>query len=235
MASTQAPPQMQGLTASYTERESRTASSDGRSFQPDGRGVEGSESSGNSFVSAQASIESSGTHQAVMLLIHKIAQLEKSTHEITLERDELQKESVTSRRHLEAARRNSATLERQVKDLLLKVSEGAQDLKREVAELAAKVQYHESGRAQTYQNGVMDGMRSQSSANERAILLQQVEAYKAEAAKWRMEAFRHGSEAISRCWQASVDEAVRREREIDALVMRALRDELAALKPKRES
>jgi len=213
-------PLRQGLTVSNIEPDRVTLFVEQRSAQQHGNGVEGPDSSSGSFVSAEENM--------------KIARLEISVCEIGLEREKLRKEIDQSRRQHEAIRRKSAALERQVQDLKLKASEGAKDLKRQVTELTAKVQYHESGRAQTYQNGVVDGMRSQVSTNERTILLQQVEAYKAEAAKWRMEAYRQGSEAISQCWQASVDEAVRREREKDALVMALLRDEIAALKSKKE-
>ena len=206
-------PRMQSFVASNIEPENITATTQDLSVQQEGGSPGSSE---DSFTSAEETLAS-----------NQVAQL-------ILERDDLRKELDASRRQLEAARRDSAALERQVRDLHLKISAGAKDLKLQVTELTAKVRYHESGRAKTYQNGVMDGMRSHVSTNERMILLQQVEAYKSEAAKWRMEAFRQGSDAISQCWQASVDEAVRREREKDALVMKVLRDEIAALKSKKE-
>lgn len=278
MASTPTPTPSQGedTVASTTEPEGRTVSSEPRlAQQPGGHVLEGSESSTDSFVSTQENIEFVGTHH---LLIGKVAQLEISLHEVTLERDslqgleneitlerdisrrledevalkhdmlrrsenstheialdcnELRRELDVSRRQLEAAHRNSATLERQMQDLHLKSLEGAKDLKRKVTNITARVKDHESGRdyTQAYQQGVWAGMQSQSYNEE---LLKQVEAYKALAAKWRNEAHGKGSEAVSRCWQASVDEAVRREREKDACVMKVLRDELTALKSKKE-
>lgn len=213
VVSTPTLPQTQGLTASNTELENRIASSEQCSIQQDGESPDSSE---DSFASAEETLSS-----------NQVAQL-------ILERNDSRKELDASRRQLEVVRRDSAALERQVRDLHLKLSEGAKDLKLQVTELTAKVRYHESGRAKTYQNGMMDGMRSQASTNERMMLMQQVEAYKGEAAKWRMEAFRQGSEAISQCWQASVVEAVRREREKDALVMQVLQDEIAALKSMKE-
>jgi hypothetical protein len=170
----------------------------------------------------------------------KLRQSESSTREIALDRGKLRGELDVSHRQLEAARRNIATLERQAHDLRSKMCEGDKGLKRQVADLTARVRNHESGYAQTYRNGLLEGMLSLPFAyekgviDERVVLLQQVEAYKAEAAKWRMDAFRQGSETVSRCWQASVDEAVRREREKDAFVMEVLRDELAVLKSKQE-
>jgi hypothetical protein len=287
---TPTPPQGQGTTSSITEPEGRTVSSEHRLAQrPGGHVLEGSESSTDSFVSAQDNIESVGTQH---LLIGKVAQLEISLRETTLERDNLRglenevtlerdksrklEDEITlerensrrlgneialkhdmlrgsenstreialdcdklrgelgvSRRQLDAAYRNSAILECQMQDLHLKSLEGAKDLKRKVTVLTAKVRDHESGRdyTQAYQQGVWAGTKSQPYTDE---LLKQVEAYKALAAKWRNEAYGKGSEAISRCWQASVDEAVRREREKDAFVMKVLRDELTTLKSKKE-
>lgn len=170
----------------------------------------------------------------------KVRESESSTREIALDRNKLRGELDVLRRQLEAARRNNATLERQARDLHFERCEGDKALKRQVADLTAKVRDHESGYAQTYHNGMMEGMRLLPFAHqngvidERVVLLQQVEAYKAEAAKWRMDALRQGSETVSRCWQASVDEAVRREREKDAFAMEVLRDELAVLKSKKE-
>lgn len=163
----------------------------------------------------------------------KLRVSESSIREIALDHDKLRCELDMGRRQLETARRNSVTLERQVQDLHLKSLEGAKDLKRRVTDLTAKVRDHESGQdyTQAYQQGVRAGMRSQFYTDE---LLKQVEAYKAEAAKWRNAAYGQGSEAVSRCWQASVDEAVRREREKDAFVIKALRDEITALKSKKE-
>jgi hypothetical protein len=276
MAPTPTPSQGQGTISSITEPEDHTASPEHRLAQrPDGNVPESSESSQDSFVSAHENIEPGDTQH---FLIGKIAQLEISLRETTLERDTLRgleneialerdnsrklkneialkhdllrgSENSTreialdcdklrgkldvSRRQLEAAYRNSATLERQMQDLHLNSSEGAKELKRKVTVLTAKVRDHESGRdyTQAYQEGVWAGMQSQSYTDE---LLKQVEAYKALAAKWRNEAYGKGSEAVSRCWQASVDEAVRREREKDAFVMKVLRDELTALKSKKE-
>jgi chromosome segregation ATPase len=267
--------------------EDRTASLEQHLAKPDEPGLEGSETSTDSFISAQGSIESGGTHSRrleseitsereksrrlenevelergnsrrleseitserekshslesdITSEREKLRESESSTREIALDRDKLRGELDVSRRQLEAARRNSATLERQARDLHFKRCEGDKGLKRQVADLTAKMRDHESGYAQTYRNGVQEGMRSLPFAHlngvidERVVLLQQVEAYKAEAAKWRMDAFRQGSETVSRCWQASVDEAVRREREKDVFVMEVLRDEIAVLKSKKE-
>jgi hypothetical protein len=156
MAPTPTPSQGQGTISSIMEPEDHTASPEHRlAQQPDGNVPESSESSQDSFVSAR---------------------------EIALDCDKLRGELDVSRRQLETAYRNSATLERQMQDLHLNSSEGAKDLKRKVTVLTAKVRDHESGRdyTQAYQEGVWAGMQSQSYTDE---LLKQVEAYKALAAK----------------------------------------------------
>jgi chromosome segregation ATPase len=268
-------PQWLGSIASSTEPDDHTAPSE---QQPDGHRPGGSDSSEESFVSATESIPSSDTQQAMTFLTERVAQLEISLQETTLERDELRDleneitlerdksqrleseitlerdklrgsenstreiaidcdrlraELGVSRRQLEAAHRNSATLELQMQDLHLKSLEGAKELKRKVTELITRAHHLESGRdyTQAYQRRVWDGMESQFHISE---LLKQIEGYKAEAGKWRNEAYGKGAEAVSRCWQASVDEAVRCEREKDAFVMKVLRDEISALKSKKE-
>ncbi|KAK0357309.1 hypothetical protein LTR57_007618 [Friedmanniomyces endolithicus] len=61
------------------------------------------------------------------------------------------------------------------------------------------------------------------------LLHQTIERQEAEIQKWVREAMGRGSEAVSRSWQGSVDEAVRREREKDSCVIRGLREEIARL------
>ncbi|KAF2483909.1 hypothetical protein BDY17DRAFT_294625 [Neohortaea acidophila] len=65
---------------------------------------------------------------------------------------------------------------------------------------------------------------------EITLLRQAVEASKAELEKWKNEAARAGAETVSRSWQASVDEAVRREREKDAWAIRHMQRELEVLR-----
>jgi hypothetical protein len=55
---------------------------------------------------------------------------------------------------------------------------------------------------------------------------EQIQGLNAEVTQWKAEAMRAGSETISRCWQSSVDEAVRREREKDSLVVATLAHQL---------
>ncbi|EME49938.1 hypothetical protein DOTSEDRAFT_20335 [Dothistroma septosporum NZE10] len=68
------------------------------------------------------------------------------------------------------------------------------------------------------------------SADERTILCQQLERAQHEAQKWRAEAMGYANDAVIRVWQGSVDEAVRREREKDAVTIDSLHAELEGLR-----
>lgn len=153
---------------------------------------------------------------------------------LNLEQNRLRLESQQPQRKLDAQCRDSAALERQVHGLRLQRSEGDKELKKQITALTARVNAHEDERLRAYQSGIIEGVRTQSTPAERTIMLQQADAYKAEAMRWKSEAFRQGSRVISQCWQASVDEAVRREREKDSAVIKALRDEIAAFRAEKK-
>lgn len=162
---------------------------------------------------------------------------EQAINTLMSQRDDFEKDLTRVQQKLDATRRDNNALHRQVRDLRLQLSEGNPQLKAQVASLRAEKRTLEAGLNEAHHSGLMDGLRSQCAQNERVILVQQVEAYKNEAAKWKQEALGKGSEAISTCWQASVDEAVRRKRESDLLAIKTLQEENAALRAeeKRES
>ena len=58
----------------------------------------------------------------------------------------------------------------------------------------------------------------------------QLEAELSQTQKWKDEAHGQGSRAVRRCWQASVDEAVRKQREDDRWLRRNLCEEIDMLK-----
>lgn len=68
--------------------------------------------------------------------------------------------------------------------------------------------------------------------NERLIMAQQIETWKTAAEKWKAEAMRAGNETIGLCYQASVDEAVRKERKKDSFLMKSMQKEIDELKKK---
>jgi len=159
-----------------------------------------------------------------------ICQHERNIKKLTLERDRLERDLNLSRRQLETIRKDDDALKRQVRDMHLRLSEGVSHLKQQVTTLVAEKRQLKAELAEAYKRGQMDGLRTQLAQSERVILIQQVEAYKNEAAKWKQEALGKGSDLLNTCWQASVDEAVRRKREADSMVVSALQAELAALK-----
>lgn len=134
------------------------------------------------------------------------------------------------RRQIDTTRKENISLNSQVRDLSLQITEGTSQSKRQVATLTAEKRQLETEVQQAHEKGMKEGMRTQCAQNERVILYQQVEAYKHEAAKWKQEALGNGSEVLNLCWQASVDEAVRRKRETDEGALQTLQNENAALK-----
>lgn len=157
-------------------------------------------------------------------------QTDGTINELIVERDKFEKDATLTRRQLQTMRRDNNSLQRQVRDLHLQLSEGNPDLKRQVATLSVAKRKLEVEVAEAFHKGQMDGCRTQLAHNERVILLQQVEAYKLESARWKQEAFFKGSEVLNTCWQASVDEAVARKRQSDSIAILALQKEVTALK-----
>lgn len=163
-------------------------------------------------------------------LENELRQHKSTIKKLSLERDKLEKDSNRNYRLLEAMRKSNDNLERQVRDLSLQLTEDSSRLKQQVITLANEKRAHESEISEAYRRGQLDGVRTQLATNEKVVLIQQVEAYKSEASKWKQEALGRGSEMFNTCWQASVDEAVRRKREPDSMAIEALREELEALK-----
>lgn len=65
---------------------------------------------------------------------------------------------------------------------------------------------------------------------EKQLLRNHIETMEREVAKWREEATGRATLAISEIWKADVDEAVRREREKDKILIESLRKEVARLR-----
>ena len=71
--------------------------------------------------------------------------------------------------------------------------------------------------------------------HERDALLRVINDQAHEIEKWKGEAMGRGNEAVSRCYQTWVDEAVRREREKDAFVLKAKDVEIERLRARVEA
>ncbi|KAI7236516.1 hypothetical protein KC330_g3710 [Hortaea werneckii] len=70
---------------------------------------------------------------------------------------------------------------------------------------------------------------------ERERLLEFVRGQEGQIQRWKEEAMGRGNEAVSNCWQASVDEAVKREREKDGWLIKNLQEEISRLQSKDSS
>lgn len=156
--------------------------------------------------------------------------LNKSLKEVSADNEKLRWELARSQKHNATANRNIQDLERQVRDLKLELSENSAPLHREVTGQKKRIKDLLEEVKRRYDKGVKDALQSLSQKSEHLLLVQQREAWQAEAQKWKEQAMCKGAELISRCYQAAVDEGVRKEREKDKAVFRALREEIERLK-----
>ncbi|KAF2771032.1 hypothetical protein EJ03DRAFT_325830 [Teratosphaeria nubilosa] len=92
-----------------------------------------------------------------------------------------------------------------------------------------------TGGVRTY--GEEDGLRFQpgyrpenANAIEKELLTQRIERQDQEVQKLKNNSVSSAAETASKAWQASVDEAVRREREKDAVLIKTLQDEIKSLR-----
>ena len=187
----------------------------------DGEHETKNEKTGNDTVTSNGcdrtalSVESMRTNQSSLKT--QLRQHKSTITKLTLERDKLEKDLSRNYHLLEAMRKSNDNLERQVRDLSLQLTEDSSRLRQQVITLANGKRAHESEISEAYRRGQLDGIRTQLATNEKVVLIQQVEASKNEAAKWKQEALGKGSEMFNTCWQASVDEAVRRKRKPDSM------------------
>ena len=64
------------------------------------------------------------------------------------------------------------------------------------------------------------------------MMLEYIAGQEQEVQKWKGEAMGRGNEAVSRSWQGSVDETVRKLREGDACIIQFMQDEIKRLQEK---
>jgi hypothetical protein len=190
----------------------------------------GNEASVSKTESRQSTSSEDSTFYGNSTMQDDISQRDDTIRVLKLERDQLEKTLGNARRQLNTMRSDKDSLDRQVRDLSLQISEGNPHLKRQVATLTAENRQLQADIITAHHESLMDGIRTQCSTSERVILIQQVEAYKNEVAKWKQEALGKGPDLLNICWQASVDDAVNRKREADSLAMGLLREENAALR-----
>lgn len=173
----------------------------------------------------------------------EIRRLERVREALVTERDELQRELKRSRLELEQARVQiniqSAHAEAQQAAIAkleqeLSRSNGSlrahvRDLSKELADVRMSNAHYGSAEDNAKHDRPNQG-HDHDYAVEHEMLLQRIECQRYEIERWRGQAMQVGHEAISRSWQASVDEAVRREREKDAIVIKSLQAEIDRLR-----
>ncbi|KAF2173340.1 hypothetical protein M409DRAFT_49798 [Zasmidium cellare ATCC 36951] len=179
--------------------------------------------------------ESHEIKDAVLLLRRQeIKRLEAIEQALVVEKDILANELDTAKKQVEIQTGHSEALQLQVQELTQQLKQHQPELRNQVQSLSAELVD-----ARLQLEHLQKSAASQSSLgiepDERTILLQQLERANMEVERWKAEAMGIGSEAVSRAWQGSVDEAIRREREKDAFVIDSLRAEIDNLKADRNT
>ncbi|KAK3719456.1 hypothetical protein LTR37_004314 [Vermiconidia calcicola] len=191
--------------------------------------------------------EGNEVKDAVLLLRRQeIRRLEHLCEALVAERDELQRERDNSYIELKQAHKQIAiqtahaeALQSKVRSLEAQRAQQHSDTHKQIQALStdrAAARLYEQLRVRDESDGISHGHRAGKSGtnnHEAALLLQHIDRQQAEIDKWKAEAMGKGSEAVSRCWQGSVDEAVRSERGKDSFLIRALTDEMEKLRAAR--
>ena len=189
--------------------------------------------------------EGNEVKDAVLLLRrHEIRRLEGVREGLLNERDDLQHSLVESQAELEQVRQqisiqtaHNEALQVKMDTLEYSLKQQRGDLHKQIKDLSQEIadgRMYEQTRTRSELDGLVStsnavGIRGTYSA-QNALLLEQIEGQQLEIEKWKAEAMGRGNEAVSRSWQSSVDEAVRREREKDAFLIKALTEEIDRLK-----
>ncbi|KAK5136272.1 hypothetical protein LTR08_003879 [Meristemomyces frigidus] len=148
------------------------------------------------------------------------------------ERDRAQTELMRAQKLIVIQTPQIQALEAEVKRLHGQLSHSHSDLRKHnysTSRELTDMRLREATRAQEESAGFSPDSHSRD-AQEKQYLLQTIQRQEHEIQQWKCEAMGCGSVAVSRSWQGSVDEAVRREREKDAFVVDALRREIEQLK-----
>ena len=170
---------------------------------------------------------------AVLLLRRQeIKKLEREREQLLDAVESLQSIVKTHTRQLEHNQRDSARKEYLINDQAQRI----EDLEGELCR-PQNARHHKQSHAQ--QDQIYPELRRQLATtqkqlidvqNERTVLLQSNAKWQAESWKWKSEAMGKGNEAVSSSWQWSVDEAVKRERAKDSLVIASLRQDIERLR-----
>lgn len=158
-----------------------------------------------------------------------VQQLQTDLENCQSELEETQKKLAIQINHANAFQEKVKVLERDLKKQHAELHQEIHILSQELA--GAQVQG-----SMSMEYGLGEAMRNFYNSDEQTALLQErhqlfmeIEHQREEAQKWRAEAYSLGSKTVSRCSQASIDEAVRMEREKDSWLVRNLSDQIANL------
>lgn len=142
------------------------------------------------------------------------------------ERDKALYAQFTTEEQVKIQAASLEALQAEVNYLKMELSQSHPELRRQLNGASRElvdVRMHKATRSR----GESDNMQTD---REKTLLLQTIDRQEQEIQKWKAEAMGKGDEAVSRSWQGGVDEAVRREREKDAFVVKALQEEIERLK-----
>lgn len=175
--------------------------------------------------------ESHEVKDAVLLLRRQeIKRLEGVEENLKSERDSLADELALAKKQIDIQTQHNEALQFQIQDLAQQLQQHAPELRSQVQRLSAELLDARLTQDEHIQRVLDSQYMSGNDVDERTILIQQLESSRIEAERWKTEAMGRGNEAVSRAWQTSVDEGVRREREKDAVVIQGLRNEIERLK-----
>ncbi|KAK5126695.1 hypothetical protein LTR85_009629 [Meristemomyces frigidus] len=193
--------------------------------------------------------EAAEVKDAVLLLRRQeIRRLERLNEVLAKERDELRSNLVKAdserdvantelkRTHKQVSIQTPRieALETEVRNLRQQLSQSYPDLRRQLNGVFRELtdwRIQDTGRSRVEGQAFGHEHHEHSrDATEKMLLLQTIQRQESEIEKWKAEAMSKGNEAVSRSWQGSVDEAVRKEREKDAWVIQSLRRELEQLR-----
>jgi chromosome segregation ATPase len=186
--------------------------------------------------------EGNEVKDAVLLLRRQeIRRLERACEALMAERDERDQALQQSRVCLDQAQRqisiqsaHSESLQRKIHELEFRARQQPNELHQQIHALSrelADARMREQTRARSEQ-----AVSTKGGLNpEMACLHERVEHLEGQLALWKAEAMGRGNKAVSVCWQDSVDEAVRREREKDRAVIVGLTREIDQLRAQSEA
>ena len=167
---------------------------------------------------------------ALLALVEKNDHLQAELDSCRWNHDQTVYQVHVYKEHTDALQEKISMLEKELRKQHGTLRQEIEDLSRELAEF--ELYNQESIRHDLAQMRYIfhNSEERQNELRERELLLQRIEGQEKETQKWKNEAFGRANEAVSRCWRASVDDALKRERAKDSWVIVHLQDESQTLR-----